>query len=240
MIQIFIEYAAAQKPQRFKLGPFYILALHGYRAGALYGAAEAALIDDVVFLRKGLAVYAVEVLKPAFVVVLCGQKPAHLHGAYQPRGTHARQLIAGEGVVPEISEPFLTPLFCGGRVVYRCVVIAADCYGLYVFPAQHGSHAGPTGCPFIAYYGGVPDQVFAGGAYAKLAELYVAATLGRHLFSEQPLTLGDPRAPQVIGVVESHRAVIYLYPGAFFPPARDYQRVYTGTFKMVAEGAAAV
>ena len=124
--------------------------------------------------------------------------------------------------------------------MYRYVVIAADCYGLYVFPAQHGSHAGPAGCPFIAYYGGVPDQVFAGGAYAKLAELYVAATLGGHLFSEQPLTLGDPRAPQVIGVVESNRAVIYLYPGVFSPPARDYQRVYTGTFKMVAEGAAAV
>ncbi len=240
--KIVVADAAPQQDQRLQLRPLHLPALHVHGPGALDGTGEAALVDDVLFLRQGLAVDQLELVVSAGAVILGGQHAPHLHGADQARRAHPGQLVAGQGVAAEILEPLLVPLFVLFGMGHPDLVGTGGGDGLQVLPAEHRAHARAARGPLAAEDGAVEDQVLASGTDHQLAEGPPGAPLLHQERFQLLLALGDLQSPEpvLVRVVEGEPAVVDLQPGMLLTPALQDEGVDARLLQVIAEAAAAV
>ena len=209
-------------------------------AGALDGAAEAALINYIMLLGKGFTVDLFKLIILAVVIVLGGEETAHLHTAHKSRSAEAGKLVTGEGMVAEIFEPLLAP-GCGlFLIVDGNFVVAADGYGLQVFPTQHGAHAGASASALFAHNGGIKHKVFACRSYADAAEMGSLIPSSRENIRKGVLGFRGFHSPKGICVMENKLIVMYLQPCMLGASSLYDKSIHARSLEIITEAAAAV
>ena len=240
LFKVIIEYAAAEKTQSLKLGTFDLMTVHIDRTGTLDGTGEAALIDYIMLLGQGFAVDLFKVIIAAVGIVFGGEETAHLHAAHKSCSAETGQLVAGEGMVAEIFEPFFAP--CGGLflVVNGDFMVAADSYCLQILPAQNRTHTGASARALFAHNSGIENKVFTCGAYAKAAKMSLFVLSAGENIRKGILSFRGFHSPKGVCVMEDKLIIVYLQPGMLGAFSLYDQSIHARFFQIVTKAAAAV